>query len=112
MLRTTPLLLAAAIALLACGGQTEAPAPAKPESGSAERKIYIDPETGERLSEPPESEQPSSADRTSGSKRSPEIIEREDGSSILIHEPEDWPELKARKQPDGSVVIEHPGESQ
>lgn len=112
MLRTTPLLLATTIALLACGGQAEAPAPTNAESGSAERKIYIDPETGERLPGPPPSENPQPANQTTGNQQEPEIIQREDGSTAIIHRREDWPELKAERKPDGSLSIEHPGENQ
>lgn len=111
MFRTTFLLPATTIALLACGGQAGTPAPAEPDTGAAERKIYIDPETGERLPGPPPSEQPKPASQTSETQRQPEIIQREDGSTAIIHRPEDWPELKAEKQPDGSLSIGHGGEN-
>lgn len=110
MRKTIYLLIVGAAALSACGGQAEAPASAASES--AERKIYIDPETGERLSEPPLSDEPAPASQTSRSDREPEIIEREDGSKMIIHQPDDWPELKARKSPDGSISIEHPAGDQ
>lgn len=105
MRKTIYLLIVGATVLTACGGQAEAPSAAP---ASAERKIYIDPETGERLSEPPLSDEPAPASQTSRSDREPEIIEREDGSKMIIHQPDDWPELKARKSPDGSISIEHP----
>ncbi|MDT0619380.1 hypothetical protein RM531_12950 [Salinisphaera sp. P385] len=105
MHNNTFLLIIGTVLLTACGGQPDESASS--ETPSVDRKIYIDAETGERLPGPLSSETPTPANQSTSRHREPNVVERDDGSKIIIHKPDDWPQLKAHKKSEGGLSIEH-----
>lgn len=102
MISKLPIIVSAV--LLACGSPAAVAGDPADNNGTtqAERRIYVDPETGERR-QPTAAElnRERQAEDSQAARRAEEqdsrVLEGEDGSKTIIHDSADWPKRRATR---------------
>lgn len=100
-------LIVAVVLVAGCSGATDGQSQANGAEG--ERKVYIDPDTGEIVPRPDKSDSKRPRAERNASDTSPDeaVVPGPNGSQMIIHEPGNRPYLEAERSADGSVEIHH-----
>lgn len=79
----------AALSTVACGN-----GPTAGEAGDANRRVYIDPETGERrqptAEERAQMREQAKANRKAGDNDKSQVVDGPNGTKMIIHDKDDW----------------------